>query len=81
MDSESLAKAIDLILSALFVPGESAPPNGDESLQIVHAIAARGLVSTGHGCALRAFQKAGFSSAIIARALRAGVLQAVEVDS
>lgn len=80
MDSEKLALAIDLILSALFVPGKK-PADDDESLGIAYAIADRCVASTGHGCALRAFQKAGISSFIIARALRAGVLRAVEVGS
>ena len=80
MDSESLAKAIELILLALFVPGEQ-PTSDDESMQIAHAIAARAVAATGSGCAMRVFQKAGVSSLVVARALRTGVLRAVEVDS
>lgn len=80
IDPQTLAKAIDLILSALFVPGDK-PPKDDESLGTAHAIAVRYYASTGHGCALRVFQKAGISSFIVARALRTGVLRAVQVGS
>jgi hypothetical protein len=81
LDSETLAAAMDLILSALFVPGNVEPSDDDESIQIAHTIASRAVASTGHGCALRVFQKAGISSGIIARGLRTGVLQAVQVGS
>lgn len=82
MDSEAIVKAIELILLALFVPGDKPEhAANDYSLQLAQAVAARSVASKGHGCTMFAMQKAGVSSFAVARALRAGVLRAVEVGS
>ena len=78
-----VADAIDVVLSARFVPGtEPHDDDTDECSWVVlaHTIATRHLAATGSGCTMRVFQKAGVSSVVVARSLRAGALLAIQGD-
>lgn len=88
LDSATVAAAIELVLSARFVPGqrvadEQSDDDSISMLGLTRAIAARQLAATGAGAGarMRVFQKAGISSGVVAQALRAGVLVAVQGDA
>ena len=83
VDAERVADAIDLIHSVRFEPGrepktpeEFATPD-EEAAFAAHHLASSIVSAGGRPPELRAFQKSGISSRVVARCLRDGVLVAV----
>lgn len=75
--SERVACAIDLIHSVRFVCGRSPLPNDGHLVHETYGFAKH----VGSAIHLRAFQKAGISSTVVAEATRIGVLEVVEVPN
>jgi len=75
--ARQIADAIDLVLSARFKPGARPKGSPDENFDAVMAALALARSAWNSGertLAMRAFQKAGISSRIVAKCLRDGVL-------
>jgi hypothetical protein len=63
---EALAAAIDTIQTSIIVLGSREPSTDDEQRMV--------FIAQRHGAPLRAFQRHGISSILVARALRDGLL-------
>jgi hypothetical protein len=74
IDPIKVAEAIELLHAVRFVSAHKPTEEDRADLGDVYAIALNRAVH------LRIFQKAGISSKVVARAVRAGVLGVIEVD-
>lgn len=77
-DARALADAIDLVHSFRFVAGDHPPAVGKDDVDHEAMVGARVLVTQSQSpLHMRAFQRAGISSRVVARCLRDGVLGVV----